>query len=512
MAEPISDGPKTSYGQILKSSAWIGGSSVLALGVGIVRTKAMAIMLGPSGFGLMGLYGSIIDLSVAAAGMGIGNAGVRQIAESVASGDDARIARTVVVLRRTAVVLGMLGVVLLVAFARPISVLTFGSEIHVGAIALLALAVFFRLVSSGQGALIQGMRRIHDLAALGVIGAIIGAVSSIVLVYLYREQGVAPALVASAAMGFAISWWFARRIDISLPGMTYEELTAEAQSLLKLGFAFMLSGVLMMGAAYAVRAIVFRIEGLDAAGFYSAAWTLGGLYVGIILQAMGADFYPRLVGVAGDNQECNRLVNEQTLVSILLAVPGVIGTIVFAPLIIALFYSPEFAEAVEALRWICLGIAMRAINWPMGFIVVAKNRQLLFIGVDVAWMLVNLALTWLCVDAFGVKGAGMAFFGSYLFHFLLIYPIARRLSGFRWSLQNKKTIGISVALLIVVFCGSYLQSSSILMGLGTVTLLLSGWYSIQTLTRLVPWARIPPRLRTVLVCLRMGPVAQSQAP
>ena len=196
-----SDGSKTSYGQILKSSAWIGGSSVLTIAIGIVRTKAMAVMLGPSGFGLMGLYGAIIDLGLAAASMGIGNAGVRQIAESVASGDEARLARTVVVLRRTAVVLGILGVTLLAAFSNPVSTLTFGNEEQAGAVALLGLAVFFRLVSAGQAALIQGMRRIHDLAVMGVVGALLGAAISIALVYLFREQGVAPSLVAGAAMG-----------------------------------------------------------------------------------------------------------------------------------------------------------------------------------------------------------------------------------------------------------------------------------------------------------------------
>ena len=288
--------------------------------------------------------------------------------------------------------MGILGVALLAAFARPVSTLTFGNEEHAGAVALLALAVFFRLVSSGQGALIQGMRRIHDLAVMGVLGALAGGDDQHRAGLLFREQGVAPSLVAGAAMGLVISWWYSRRVKIPLPAMTRGEVTQEAKSLLKLGFAFMLSGLLMMGASYGVRAIILRMDGLEAAGFYSAAWTLGGLYVGIILQAMGADFYPRLVGVADNNHECNRLVNEQTLVSLLLAGPGVIGTIIFAPLIITLFYSPEFVEAVEVLRWICLGIAMRAITWPMGFIIVAKNRQLLFISAEVAWTLVNISL------------------------------------------------------------------------------------------------------------------------
>ena len=116
--------------------------------------------------------------------------------------------------------------------------------------------------------------------------------------------------------------------------MTFSEIRHEAASLLKLGFAFMASGFLVMGAAYAVRIIVVRDVGLEAAGFYSAAWTLGGLYVGFVLQAMGADFYPRLVSVATDNPRCNRLVNEQAQVSLLLAGPGIIATITFAPLVI----------------------------------------------------------------------------------------------------------------------------------------------------------------------------------
>ena len=446
---------KHSYGQILKSTSLIGGSSVLAIGIGVIRTKAIAVMLGPAGFGLMGLYGLIVDLALSIASLGIGSSGVRQIAESVALGNDARIARTVIALRRTAVVLGLLGAVLVAVFSGALSTLTFGDDKHAGAVALLGLAVFFRSISAGQGALIQGTRRIRDLAMIGVMGAFLGAIISIILVYFLGERGVAPALVGAAAMGLVISWWYSRKVRIQYPALTHAEVGQEAASLLKLGFAFMISGVLMMAAAYAVRAIVLRLDGLEAAGFYSAAWTLGGLYVGIILQAMGADFYPRLVGVAEDHPQCNCLVNEQTQVSLLLAAPGVIATITFAPLVIALFYSAKFAEAVEILRWICLGIALRVITWPMGFIIVAKNRQAVFMGAEAAWTVVNVGLTWICVKAFGLNGAGMAFFGSYAFHGLLIYPIVSWLSGFRWSVANWKTGLLFLSSITMVFGGFY---------------------------------------------------------
>ena len=69
-----------------------------------------------------------------------------------------------------------------------------------------------------------------------------------------------------------------------------------------------------MGAAYTIRLIVVRQIGFEATGLYQSAWTLGGLYVGLILQAMGADFYPRLTASARNNTTCNRMVNEQARV------------------------------------------------------------------------------------------------------------------------------------------------------------------------------------------------------
>jgi PST family polysaccharide transporter len=340
------------------------------------------------------------------------------------------------------------------------------------------------------------MRRIADLAKLGIIGAVLGTAIAIGLVYYLGEPGVAPSLVAAAAVGLAASWWYSRKVAIPPAALTLGEVRQEAGSLLKLGFAFMASGVLMMGAAYAVRAIVLRIEGLDAAGFYSAAWTLGGLYVGIILQAMAADFYPRLVGAAEDHPRCNRIVNEQTQVSLLLAGPGVIATLTLAPLVISLFYSAKFVEAVEVLRWICLGIALRVITWPIGFIIVAKNRQAIFLATEIAWTVVNVGLTWVCVKAFGLNGAGIAFFGSYVFHALMIYPIVGRLSGFRWSAENVQTGLIFFASIALVFGGFQVLPSTFAIAVGAMVMIASGAYSLRTLLTIVSSAdQLPPILR-----------------
>src|ERR1700736_1762674 len=317
---------KHTYSQILKSSALIAGSSVVNIGIGIIRTKAMALFLGPAGVGLMGLYTSILNLVQSIASMGINTSGVRQIAAAAGSNEAEQIGRTTVVLRRTAIVIGVLGALLLVLFSRKISRLTFGSDQHTAAVATLSLAVFFLSVSGGQAALIQGMRRISDLARMGIVGGVFGTLISIVLIYYFREKGIVPSLVAGAAMTILVSWWYSRKVQIQTQPVTISQWRREVSALLKLGAAFSASGILTMGADYTIRLIVVRKVSFEAAGLYQSAWTLGGLYAGFILQAMIADFYPRLTAVAKNNDECNRLVNEQAEIALLLAAPGVMVT------------------------------------------------------------------------------------------------------------------------------------------------------------------------------------------
>ena len=202
------------YGEILKSSALIGGSSVINIAVSVVRTKAMALLLGPSGVGLVGLYSSVLDLTHSIAGMGINRSGVRQIAEAAGSGETDRVARTAAVLRRTSFVLGVLATALLVVFSRAVSIWTFGSSQFAVPVAALSVALFFSSVSDGQAALIQGLRRISDLARIGVLAAIFGSATSLGLVYFFRERGVVPSLVSAAAITLLISWWYRRKIHI----------------------------------------------------------------------------------------------------------------------------------------------------------------------------------------------------------------------------------------------------------------------------------------------------------
>lgn len=500
------------YTDILKSTSLIGASSVVNIAMSVIRLKALAVYLGPGGIALFGLYNVILDLTANLVGLGVQSSGVRQVAVSLTSDDQAKVARIGRVLTLTSWILGALGAGLLIALAKPVAMLSFGSEARASGVMLVGLAVFLRIVAGAPLALIQGHRHIGDLARMTVLGAVLNTIAAIPLVYFFGEGGIVPSLIAVALTSWLAAHWYGRKIALPKTALSWSDFTLETRLLLQLGFAFMASGLLTAGSAFLIRIFIVQQNGVDAAGNYQAAWALGGIYVGFILQAMGTDFYPRLSAVAHDNVACNRMVNEQSRISILLAGPGLLATLALSPLVMAVFYSTQFADAVPLLRWFCLGMLLRVVAWPMGFVVLAKGNQKMFFWTELAAAVVQVGLAWILLRWVGLAGAGIAFVGLYVWHGLLIYYLVRRISGFRWTHENLLLIAIFVALTGLVLIAVELLPFWSGLVVALIVTAIGSWFSLAQLVWLVPRQWIPHRVRPlVYFVLRHEPALASPA-
>jgi PST family polysaccharide transporter len=497
--QPATEGrpQRTSHAEALKSTSIIGGSTVIVILIRMLRTKALAILLGPGGIGLEAIYDSVVNLFRTAVDLGISSSGVRQIASAVGSGNQPVIFTTVFTLRRVCLVLGILGAMALFLARESVSRLAFGNADHASDIGLLSFILLFGALAGGQGALLQGMRRIGDLAKMNVFGALAGAALSIPIVYFWGAAGIPFYMVLGAGVAVVISWSYARRVWIERVKVGFRQVAHEAGNLLKLGVVFLASGLIATGALFLLRVFVTRQEGPYGAGQFQAATALAMVYVGFILQAMGTDFYPRLTSVADNNQRCNQLVNEQAEISILLALPGVLATLSLAPWVIDVFYSSKFDRAAEILCWQVAGTFLQVNSWPMGFIIVAKGRAAAFFWADLASYSVYVLLACVGLKLFGLPGMGMAYLGLYAFHWCIVYVIVRRMSGFALSPVNVRLslLGASTVA-ITLICRLKLGDPWATI-VGCTLALITGIYTLRTLVRLVGMDKINSYLRKI---------------
>lgn len=440
-----------SFSRIFKSSSLIGGAQGINILIGMVRVKFVAVLIGPVGVGLVGTYRSAVSFIGMIAGLGLQSSAVRDVAEAVSSGDKERVGRTILTLQRMCWFTGAIGSLGVLLFSRQLSQFAFNSPDYSVQIAWVGLTILFANVQGGQMAVIQGMRRIKDLAKLNVIGVASGSIISVGLYWWLGLKGIVPAIVILGIIQLLTSWWFARKVITVKVEMSWKESFIEAGGMIKLGLAFMWSGALTMGVAFATRALISQEIDLVAVGIFSAAYNLSGMLVNFILGAMGADYYPSLTAVNHDHKKMRDLVNQQTEIGLLLAVPGLLATIAFAPVVIYIFYTTEFSQAIDLLRWFALGCLGRVISWPLGFVILAKGAGKLFAFTETFANSLHIVMIWVGLLFFGINGTGIAFFLLYLFYTLLMLLVAKRLIAFSWSRRVWNLLFVFLPVVAITF-------------------------------------------------------------
>ncbi len=429
----------------------MGGAAVVTFLLGMIRTKVAALLIGTTGVGLMAGFNTIQGLISTFAGLGIQSSAVREIALAVAKGDQLAIGRKAIALRRLCWLTGSMGMLIMMIFSSFFSQLTFNSSAYTQDIAALGLAILLANLAGGQLTLLQGMRLIGDMARVNIFGAFFSTLLAICFYYWLGLRGIVPSLISISAIQLTTACYFARRIQLPLVSLTWKETFQEANEMVKLGLVFMWNGLMLSAVSYFTIILITQHIDLHAVGLYSAAFLLSGMSVNLVLGAMGADYYPRLTGVANDKTALNRLVNEQTEIGLLLAAPGMLATLALAPWILQIFYSREFLDAIELLQWFVLGCLGRVISWPLGFVILALGKGRWFLITETCANLAHLALIALGLVWFGLEGVAIAFFVLYVGYIVTVYFLCRHLTGFSWSKGSRRIALFTLPLSLILF-------------------------------------------------------------
>jgi len=472
-----------SYFEILKSSFLIGGGQFFRMLVGIISTKFAAIFIGPSGVGLLGAFQSVAGLVLQISSVGINRSGVRDISASVGSGNEDSVAITVTIMRRMCLLTGLFGALVIISFAVPISVLTFGDATSANEIMLLSVMIAATSVAQGQVAVIQGLRRISELVQLQIFGSVAGALVSIALYAYMGRSGIVPAMLAASLINLIASWWYSKTVFNHFKSLSWKEVFTGAKGLVGLGLAFMIGGLATAFVAYATRAAIVRNLGLDELGVYQASYGISGYVFTFVLGAMGADFYPRLAGVAQNPSVMTRLVNEQIEIGLLLATPVLVATISYGPQIVDILYSSDFFKSVLLLRWFALGCFLKVISWPLGFVMLAKGEKFILLWSEIVFNLLHLILIIFAIKVQGLVGVAQVFVFMYILHAVGMFCVARRLITFVFSSSAIWLISYQVFIVVFVFIVSLVFSHFWVNVIGGVVFLMILLNSIFQLRR-----------------------------
>src|SRR5690554_2395620 len=474
---------KSSYRQIVKATSLFGGVQFFQIVISIIRSKFVAVLLGPAGMGIVGLLTATTGLVAGLTNFGLGTSAVKNISEANVTNDRDRVTTVITVLRRLVWITGILGALVTLIFSPLLSQFTFGNKEYTLAFVWISITLLLNQLSTGELVLLQGLRRLQQLAKANVYGSLAGLVISIPLYYRFGMEGIVAVIIITAFATLFFTWYFTRDIEMKKQRVSRATTVLEGKNMLVMGFMISMSGLIALMVAYVIRIFINRTGDVADVGYYTAGFTIINTYVGMVFTAMGTDYYPRLSLVASDNNQCKEHINQQSEIAVLILAPILIGFLVFINWAIILLYSSQFLAITGMVYWATLGIFFKTLSWAIAFVFLAKGASQLFFWNELAGSVTGLVFSILGYHFAGLTGLGISFFIGYLVYFIQVFLIAKIKFGFSFYSSLSTIFLVQFILALSCFAVVSLIKQPYFYLLGLVLISISGWYSYKELEK-----------------------------
>ena len=484
-----------SYQHILKYTGIFGGVQGLNIVLGLVRTKLIALLLGPSGMGLASLFNTTVGFVSQATNLGVSFSAVRHLSSLYDAGDEAALAHFVKVVRGWSLLTALLGMLVCVMIGPLLSQTTFAWGNHTLHFMLLAPAVGMLAITGGETAILKAMRALGALASVQVLAVVAALAISIPIYYFFGESGIVPVIVlmALATMLLTVRHSY-RLVPLQLSGA--KGMLGEGMEMVRLGVAFTLAAVIGSASELLIRSYLNVVGDLDMLGLYNAGYMLTITYAGMVFSAMEADYFPRLSGVQHDIEATNECVNRQMEVSLLLLSPMLAALMLSLPILIPLLFSAQFLPVVEMAQVATLAMYLKVMTLPVAYITLARGYSLSYLFLETSYYVAFIVLFVVGYEHWGLYGTGVAVALAHLFEYVLVNGYAYKQYGYRFSATVSGYAIVQTGIGLLLFLVTLLAEGLLYWGTGLLLVVLSLSLSLHILRRKTHlWEKLREKFR-----------------
>jgi len=471
-----------SYRQIFKALSIFGGVQMVTTLILLIKSKFIALYLGPGGFGISSLYNSTLAFVVAISSLGISYSAVRDIASANSTGDSYLRSKAITIFNRWIIFTGIAGSLVVILLSKQISIWTFGNSTSKWSFILLSITIFLTTYSNGRKTILQGLGKLKNMANLSIWGTAIG-LFTIPLYYYYGQKGIVPALVISAIVLGLLSWYFSKNIKIEPIKISHRQAFNNGLDMVKFGTLLTISGFYYILGIYILNIFINKINGPRDVGLYQAGWLIINQIVSLVFAAMSIDYYPRLAAVHSDNNKIKVLVNQQTEITLLIIGPLLVLLIIFVPFIIKIFLTNSFISISNFIRLTAIGTIFKAVQSCLGYILLVKGDVKKYMILELTGFTLIFVSYMLGYYLNGIDGMGLAFIFSYFCFVLCYYLVIRKAFNFGFNYALIKILIVITLFCLAVYILSLLSNALIYYVTGSILATIICNYSFMELDK-----------------------------
>ena len=418
--------------RLLKTTALFSGTESLSMLCGGVRAKVVALAVGASGVGMLGILSLVCEMAGSFVSSGLKISGVRAIASALPEESAGRVHAV----RRLAFISGICAAALVLLVSPLLSSVSFGNMGLWPLFAFVAVAVIFNSVSGGESAVLQGSGRLRDLASASSLSALLALVPACVIAWYFRDMwGVALIVVVTSVVSALVFCAKGRHAVPEKFGKGEGTGHGSYGTLLRMSAAMTLSGFLSVAAGYAVVTFIGFGGGLDSVGLYQAGYQMAVRYVGVVFSAMAMEYFPRISAQSSHPRRVELMMRHECMVFLPLAAIGASAFVLLSPLLVRLLYDGSFLPVVPMLVCAAPSFVARVLSWNMAFLILAKGSARQFMLTECVGALIMAVCVIAGYSLWGLAGAGVGITLDSILYCGLVAVVNCRLFGIRASVR-----------------------------------------------------------------------------
>lgn len=409
--------------KVLVKVAWLNSATVITkIIAGFLTTKFIAVFIGAEGLALIGNLKNFLTAVQSFATVGLYNGIVKYIGEF--KNDARKLSKTL----STSYYIGFLATILISFLcyynAKGINDLIFSAQYNYAyVIKIMALALPFYSLNMFSFSIMNGFTKYKFLMILNIIGQAMGLCVTLLLIWQNNIDGALISVVIAPSLIFLITLVgiLNRRSLISsikVSNISFNWIKKFSP------FALMalVSGIALPLVYIAIRNYIINFEGMKDAGFWEAMTRISSYYLMFINSLMTLYFLPRFTEIDNKKEFRKEVFSFYKTIMPIIGF-GLIVIYFLRPFIVALFLTQEFDAVQDLFGWQLLGDFVKVLSVVIAYQFIAKKMFLHYIITEVFLVIILYLTSVYFVDLYGVKGATIAHFVSYVMYYVIILLI-----------------------------------------------------------------------------------------
>ncbi|MFD2542153.1 O-antigen translocase [Lacinutrix gracilariae] len=389
---------------------------------GFLTSKAIAYFVGAEGMALIGNMRDFLRSAQSISILGLYNGVVKYIAEF--KNKTLELSRTL----STAFYLGFISTFLVSFFcyfnAQSINDYLFPIyNDYAYVVKIFAVALPFYTLNMFLFSILNGFSKYKIILIISIIGQALGAIVTVLLIWLNKIDGALIAIVIAESLVLLITLVGISNQRSLVPLIKVKNVRfSSIKKLSSYSVMALFSAIVLPLVAIVVRTYIIDNVSHQAAGFWEAMNRISKYYLMFVSSLLTLYILPRLSEI--DNvKEFRKEVFGFYKTIIPIFASGLIIVYLLRSYIIAIIFTAEFKPVEDLFFWQLLGDFVKVLSSVIAYQFLAKNMFWHYIIIEAFSVLLMYLANIYFIDLYGVKGATIAHFVTYVIHYAIILLI-----------------------------------------------------------------------------------------